>query len=133
MKCRGLTVLVSEVVPQPESNGSPPKPWEIDALFYLNKTGCQWRFLPKTYPLWQTVYYHFRLWIESGVIERLNDALRRSTHVKAGRNVAGGWVLATRCMVAHMALRGYPERPTNRPTINRLATNDVRLRHHIVE
>ena len=28
----------------------------INAVFYLNKTGCQWRFLPKEYPSWKTVY-----------------------------------------------------------------------------
>lgn len=57
----------------------------LNALFYLSATGCQWRMLPKGYPPWQTVYYHFRRWMASGLIERLNDALRRSVRVKAGR------------------------------------------------
>ena len=30
-----------------------------NALFYLVKTGCQWRMLPKEYPKWQLVYYYF--------------------------------------------------------------------------
>ena len=60
----------------------------VNAIFYHNKAGCQWRLLPKGsagFPPWQTVYYHFRQWIASGLLERLTDALRRSARVKAGR------------------------------------------------
>ena len=60
----------------------------MNALFYLVKTGCQWRMLPQGeagFAPWETVYYHFRRWIASGLIERLTDALRRAARVKAGR------------------------------------------------
>jgi putative transposase len=57
----------------------------VNAIFYLNKTGCQWRFLPDTYPPWTTVYYHFRRWINGGLWERLTDALRRAARVRSGR------------------------------------------------
>lgn len=57
----------------------------VNAIFYHNKAGCQWRMLPKGFPPWQTVYYHFRRWLASGLIEQLTDALRRSARVKAGR------------------------------------------------
>ena len=60
----------------------------VNALFYLNKTGCQWRLLPERVPPWQTVYYHFRTWITRRVIERLNDALRRCLRIKAGRTAS---------------------------------------------
>ena len=59
-----------------------------NALFYLNKTGCQWRLLPQGeagFPPWKTVYYHFRRWMASGLIAPLHDALRRAVRVKAGR------------------------------------------------
>ena len=29
----------------------------LDALFYLAKTGCQWRMLPREFAPWTTVYY----------------------------------------------------------------------------
>lgn len=29
------------------------------AVFYLLRSGCAWRMLPREYPPWQTVYYHF--------------------------------------------------------------------------
>lgn len=57
----------------------------VNALFYVEKTGCQWRMLPKEFPAWQTVYYHFRHWMASGLIERLTDTLRRAACVEAGR------------------------------------------------
>lgn len=60
----------------------------VNALFYLNKTGCQWRMLPRGkagYPPWSTVYYHFRQWTRSGLWNRLTNALRRAARVKAGR------------------------------------------------
>ena len=33
----------------------------INAVFYVMKTGCQWRFLPKEYPSWKTVYSFYKL------------------------------------------------------------------------
>ncbi|HVA89757.1 MAG TPA: transposase [Chloroflexota bacterium] len=34
----------------------------VNACLYLLRTGCQWRLLPKEYPKWQSVYYHFAKW-----------------------------------------------------------------------
>jgi len=31
-----------------------------NAIFYLVKTGCQWRMLPKDLPKWESVYYYYR-------------------------------------------------------------------------
>ncbi len=33
-----------------------------NAIFYLVKTGCQWRMLPKEFPKWESVYYYYRKW-----------------------------------------------------------------------
>ena len=40
----------------------------INAVFYLVKSGCQWRMLPDEFPPWQTVYYHFRKWREMNLL-----------------------------------------------------------------
>ena len=32
----------------------------VDAILYLIKTGCQWRYLPLNFPKWQLVY---SLWV----------------------------------------------------------------------
>lgn len=57
----------------------------VDALFYVVKGGVQWRMLPDSFPPWQTVYYHLRRWMATGLLERLNHALREAVRRKAGR------------------------------------------------
>jgi len=32
----------------------------INAVFYIVKTGCQWRQLPKDFPKWTTAYSFFK-------------------------------------------------------------------------
>ena len=58
----------------------------LDALFYINRTGCPWRYLPKEFPAWGAVRYYFDKWEQDGTWERVNDALRRQVRVQAGRN-----------------------------------------------
>src|ERR687896_626607 len=48
----------------------------LDAVFYILKTGCPWRLLPKDFPPWKSVYDRFRKWRIDGTFERLNAALR---------------------------------------------------------
>jgi putative transposase len=48
----------------------------LNAIFYLLRTGCQWRMLPNDFPVWQTVYYYFSQWRANGVWTKMNDALR---------------------------------------------------------
>jgi len=57
----------------------------VNAIFYRNKAGCQWRMLPKDYPPWQTVYYYFARWSKDGTLQGLNALLREAVRVVAGR------------------------------------------------
>jgi putative transposase len=34
----------------------------VNAVFYVLKSGCQWRLLPHHFPRWPTVYHYFRIW-----------------------------------------------------------------------
>jgi putative transposase len=34
----------------------------LDAVFYLLKSGCPWRLLPRDFPPWKTIYDWFRRW-----------------------------------------------------------------------
>ncbi|MDR2469446.1 MAG: transposase [Tannerella sp.] len=45
-------------------------------MFYLLKTGCQWRMLPPDFPKWQLVYYYCSKWKEDGTIEEIHEVLR---------------------------------------------------------
>lgn len=57
----------------------------VEGIFYRNKSGCQWRMLPKDFPPWQTVYYYFAQWRDSGAWRCIHDALRGAVRVAAGR------------------------------------------------
>ena len=58
----------------------------MNALFYIDRTGCQWNLLPKDLPNYGTVYYYFRKWRDDGTFERMNTALREMVRVRAGRD-----------------------------------------------
>jgi putative transposase len=57
----------------------------VNALLYLTRTGCQWRMLPRDYPGWSTVRYHFDMWKRDGTWERINSALCQQVRAQAGR------------------------------------------------
>lgn len=54
--------------PMLEAARAKTKPLEVDlyqvfnAILYVLREGCRWRSLPRDYPKWQSVYYHFRHW-----------------------------------------------------------------------
>jgi putative transposase len=81
-------MLIAEFFP-PNKMGRPRK-WEIwhiiNAILYVNRTGCQWRMMPKNFPPWQTVYGYFWRWTHSGLWECINEVLVRQVRQKAGRN-----------------------------------------------
>jgi putative transposase len=56
-----------------------------DAVFYLLRSGCSWRMLPREYPPWQTVYYHIRKWRLDGRLRRAHDRLREEVREAEGR------------------------------------------------
>lgn len=55
----------------------------VNGIFYLLKTGCQWRMLPKDFPHWKTVNDYFAKWRKDGAWQRLNDALREQVRTAA--------------------------------------------------
>jgi len=57
----------------------------INAVFYIDKTGCQWRFLPSDYPPYATVWSFFRRARDSGLWEQIKDTLVKETRKRAGR------------------------------------------------
>ena len=57
----------------------------INAIFYLVKTGCQWKNLPREFPNPQSVYYHYRKWCRDGTWERVNRSLVYEKRHQAGR------------------------------------------------
>jgi putative transposase len=58
----------------------------LNAIFYLLKSGCQWRMLPHDFPRWPTVYHYFRKWRIDGTWERINRAIRQRLRVRLKRD-----------------------------------------------
>jgi putative transposase len=59
----------------------------LDGVFYVLKSGCPWRLLPRDFPPWKTVYDWFRRrWPIDGTWERLNTELRRRLRSRLGRD-----------------------------------------------
>jgi transposase len=58
----------------------------FDAIFYLLRTGCPWRYLPRDFPPWQTIYYHFRRFRLSDLWHRILIALRAAERQRMGKH-----------------------------------------------
>jgi putative transposase len=57
----------------------------VNAIFYLSRSGCAWRMLPKDFPPWQTVYGYFARWKRDGTWQKIHDTLRCKVRLQAGR------------------------------------------------
>lgn len=80
--------IVEPFIPAPKERGRPrtiKMRDVVDAILYILRTGCQWRHLPHDFPPWGTVWWYFWLWRKDGIWKRMNDTLRESVRVKAGR------------------------------------------------
>ena len=81
--------LIEPLVPEPGSGGRPavhPRRRIVDAILYVNRTGCAWRQLPHDFPPWATVFWYFKNWRQQGVVDRLHDALRDRVRDAEGRD-----------------------------------------------
>ena len=58
----------------------------LDAIIYIDVSGCQWRMLPAEYPKWQTVYYYFRRWGAMDAFSELEDVLVQKIRLKRGES-----------------------------------------------
>ena len=80
--------LISYCFPKPAATGRPRKHAYrelLNAIFYLLRTGCQWRNLPKDLPPWPTVYDYFGQWERSELIEEIHAHLRDHLRLGEGR------------------------------------------------
>ena len=57
----------------------------LNAIFYVVKSGCQWRMLPKSFPLWTTVYTYYSRLCKRGIWEKVLDKLNQLNRVKKGK------------------------------------------------
>jgi putative transposase len=72
--------LIESYIP-PVLPGGRPRKTDVrdvlDAIFYILRTGCQWRYLPADFPPKSTVWRYFDQWRRDGTLDRIHDRLRR--------------------------------------------------------
>jgi putative transposase len=65
----------------PEPGGGRPRETDMrdvfDAILYILRTGCQWRYLPGDFPPKSTVWRYFDRWRHDGTLDAIHDLLRR--------------------------------------------------------
>ena len=57
----------------------------LNAIFYISKTGCQWRMLPKDFPKWGLVWQYFRQWRDNALLEKIRQELNQKVRQKHGK------------------------------------------------
>jgi len=45
----------------------------VNALLYIDRTGCRWRALPHDFLPCEAVYWYFRSWKKDSILDRLHD------------------------------------------------------------
>jgi transposase len=80
--------LIAPMVPV-KTGGRPaihPRRRIVEAILYVDRTGCAWRMMPHDFPPWDTVYWYFKRWNADGTTDRIHDALRAAARDTAGRD-----------------------------------------------
>ena len=54
----------------------------VDAILYILRTGCQWRYLPKDFPPKSTVWRYFDDWRHDGILDKIHDSLRKKVRAQ---------------------------------------------------
>ncbi len=81
--------VLAPLIPPPKPGGRPRRldmRQVLNAIFYIDRAGCQWRMLPREYPNWKSVYWYFTRWQDDGTWERITDALRRRLRQELSRD-----------------------------------------------
>jgi putative transposase len=65
----------------------------LDAIFYLTKTGCQWRYLPHDFPPKSTVYDYFAQWRADGTWDHFLRILATALRVEAAKETTPSLVI----------------------------------------
>ena len=80
--------VVQRLLPKPKRRGAPQRVSRrslVNAIFYICRSGCQWRQLPHDFPPWGTVSAQYHHWRQDGTWERVHDALRACVRRADGR------------------------------------------------
>lgn len=82
--------LIQPLLPEPKPLGRKPTDVRpiLNALFYMVRCGCPWRYLPKDFPPFTTVQNRFYAWRNSGLWEQIVTVLVMAIREAAGKSAA---------------------------------------------
>lgn len=81
--------VIQPLLPAPKGFGHPRTVdlrEVLNAIFYVQRTGCQWEMLPHDFPPHQTVYRYFSKWQRKGIWQEIHDQLREQLREHWGRD-----------------------------------------------
>jgi transposase len=86
--------ILAPLIP-PAKPGGRRRKWPmrkiLNATFYLLRSGCQWRMLPREFPPWSTVHHYFRLWRLDGTWEKIHAVLRERMRARRSQSPTECW------------------------------------------
>ncbi len=79
--------ILRKLMPPVSLRGRPPldRRWVLNAILYVQWTGCPWRAMPRDFPKWRSVYTVFRRWRLAGIWKRMHADLRGPVRKAAGK------------------------------------------------
>ncbi len=83
--------VIARLLPARKKLGRPRTavPREIvNAIFYISRTGCQWRMLPREFPPRSTVQRYFYIWRSDGTLKAINHLLLMTAREAEGRDAS---------------------------------------------
>jgi transposase len=102
--------LVEDLFDPPGREGAParyPRRQIVDAILFLARTGCQWRYLPACYPPWEAVWQQWRRWRSNGVWAKAMTRIASLIRTRKGRSAKPSMV-----MIDGQTVRGGRAGPT---------------------
>jgi transposase len=85
----------------------------LEAIFYVLRTGIQWKAIPKTFGAASSIHRYFRFWCEQGFFQALWIA--GLEHYEEGRGIDWTWLSGDGCMSkAPLAQEGVGKNPSDR-------------------
>ncbi len=77
----------------PKKKRTRPPEWTkreiLNGIFYQLKQGCNWADLPKDLPPYSTVYWYYKQWRASGVLDCLLNELHNQARKQVKKSLSG--------------------------------------------
>ena len=77
--------IVKKILSESKYRSIEEKREQVNAVFYIVKTGCQWRNLPKDFPKWKTIYSFYRRACHNGTWDKIQRVLVKKVRLANGR------------------------------------------------